>query len=532
MNKNKIAKFGALAMAIFATTSCTRTVDYTVADYQISPGYVRYNLQDAKERKTEGYGAQFDTCIVEPMNAATDWELISRTVRESNLQSVRIRFYPEMYERGNDNTNPFLWDGTSENIDFQSAEMQHLYKLLDLFQECGVKVDLSWYGCRSTFSSEDGKIKGSWLGGRYGQPGINNWMMPPSDTYVRNSAEEYAESVAECLDYLINTKGYTCLYEYSLFPEPEGVLSPSRMDIYGAVAHSVKTRLQVKNINILYSGPADYGNNPKNLNDTYLSQGYPYDKATSSTYLFHGTVTTTGAKAIPSQNETMYEYAKKHVEVSEQYDLSWGTAESGTSNFITAVTNADTELFDRAMTLSRMFINFSNAGATNMKYFVYSDCDYDGALNQEGLFRYVKGLYKDSEIDYQAKPIWYAWSSIMRYTDFGSTIYPVTTQYTPTDDFDGIDPDVCIVALKLPDGSWSYFMANTSSEVRKVAIVNENEDRPTDTMKMFRLTEGTLPSGADATPEILAKWKDLDVSNGVAHVSIPANGIMILSNKA
>lgn len=88
------------------------------------------------------------------------------------LQSVRIRFYPEMYERGNDDNDPESFDYDSPNVDFDSIEMNYLYKLLDVFEKNGVKVDLSWYGCRTTFQSEDGKINGVGWAARSGQDGI------------------------------------------------------------------------------------------------------------------------------------------------------------------------------------------------------------------------------------------------------------------------------------------------------------------------------------------------------------------------
>ena len=504
----------------------TTSKSYKVDDSQIASGYVRYDLKTPLKRLTEGVGAQFDTCIVDPYNnRITDWDLIADSVRLCNLQAVRIRFYPEMYERANDNDDPNTFDYDSPNVDFNSAEMQHLYQLLDLFEECHVNVDLSWYGCRTTFASEDGKYYGSWLGGRYGEDGIEGWMYAPSNKYTPNASSEFAESVASCLYYLMEVKGYTCLYEYSIFPEPEGVIND--LNMYGDIASMIKTRLKNLGLDkkIKFSGPADYGNSATNLENKYLKGNYGYDKVDSSVYCFRGAMDVHGNTVTPSPNESMLNFAKEHVAVCDKYGVSWGIAESGTSNFITPVTNADTETYDRAMTMTRFFINLTNAGCTNFKYFVYSDCSYDGTVNEEGLFRFAKSYYNDSIIDYQAKPIWYAWSLIMRYTDIGSQIYPITDSYG-----NGEDDAVCITALKLPDGSWTYVMANISNETKKVAIVNENETRP-ESMKLFRLTASSIPFEEEATIKLIEKQKTIDTSNGIAYVNIPANGIIILSDK-
>ncbi|MBE7085016.1 MAG: hypothetical protein E7368_03050, partial [Clostridiales bacterium] len=200
-----------------------------VTNISISSGYTRYDLGTALSRKTEGFGTQFDTCIVEQQNGMSeaDWQVQVKALKEMNLQNVRVRFYPEMYERGNDNNDPYSFDYQSASVDFNSLEMQHLYKLLDAFEENGVKVDLSWYGCRTTFASEDGLIKGSWLGGKLSESynGLTpNWIVAPWKT--SNPNEEFAESVAECLGYLFNEKGYTCINEYSIFPEPDGMFNP------------------------------------------------------------------------------------------------------------------------------------------------------------------------------------------------------------------------------------------------------------------------------------------------------------------
>ena len=251
----------------------------------IEEGYSRLDVKQSNGRKTEGFGTQFDTCIVEKQNGLNDadWKVQIDAMEKMQLQSVRIRFYPEMYERGNDNNDPESFDYDSPNVDFDSIEMNYLYKLLDVFEKNGVKVDLSWYGCRTTFQSEDGKINGSWLGGMFGQDGILGWMNAP--VLTDHPDEEFAESVAACLNYLINTKKYTCLYEYSLFPEPEGVIHD--MAKYKRICEKVTANLQKYGIadKILFSGPADYNNNTETYENKYLSY-IDYQKATSSVYAF------------------------------------------------------------------------------------------------------------------------------------------------------------------------------------------------------------------------------------------------------
>ncbi|MFQ7036437.1 MAG: hypothetical protein ACLRTQ_12640 [Candidatus Borkfalkia sp.] len=44
-----------------------------------------------------------------------------------------------MYERGNGNNDPESFDYDSPNVDFDSIEMNYLYKLLDVFEKTASK---------------------------------------------------------------------------------------------------------------------------------------------------------------------------------------------------------------------------------------------------------------------------------------------------------------------------------------------------------------------------------------------------------
>ena len=295
----------------------------------VTEGYTRYDVGTPNARKTEGFGTQFDTCIVEKQNALTDeeWQIQVNALKEMNLQNVRVRFYPEMYERGNDNNDPNSFDISSSNVDFNSLEMQHLYQLLDAFEENGVKVDLSWYGCRTTFNSEDGKVDGSWLGGTL-QENNNNWMVAPNKG--SNPNEEYAESVAECLNYLINELGYTCINEYSIFPEPDGLYKLTT-EQYVAISNSIKARLATKGLSdkLKFSGPASmdiayekwntssstWGNTAASFDSNYLQKFVSggksvFEKVTVSAYPF--TNNTSNAQMLVTAQNT-WRFAKSII---------------------------------------------------------------------------------------------------------------------------------------------------------------------------------------------------------------------------
>ena len=490
------------------TSSSVGLQDIVINDNQIAAGYTRYDVKEPFARTTEGFGTQFDTCIVEAENRLTDdeWKIQVNALKEMNLQNVRIRFYPEMYERGNDNNDPNVFDYFSQHVDFNSAEMKNLYKLLDVFEENGVKVDLSWYGCRTTFDSVDGKYDGSWLGGKYGQNGINSWMVAP--TLGDNPNEEYAESIVACLKYLFETKRYTCINEISVFPEPEGVVGAGNVGQLVSILNSVKTRLTALGLKdrVKISGPADYNNNPDVYEERYLKHGV-FEKGTSSVYPF-------GAD---TENAVMLDFSQLYSEVCQTYGISWGIAECGTYNFLTPVTNSDSDSYDRALFMAKFFTNMLNGGCTNIKYFVFSDCYYDGTLNQLGLFKFREDGFK-------AKPVWYSWSLLCKYTDIGSQVFPITNSYSTKK----ADKNMAITALKLPDGSWTYVAVNDSSEAKKVAIVNGRADRPQE-MNLFRLTGASIPE--DGALKVINSSGTVNAKTGMVYVTVPANGFVVVSDK-
>ena len=87
---------------------------------------------------------------------------------------------------------------------------------------------------------------------------------------------------------------------------------------------------------------------------------------------------------------------------------------------------------------------------------------------------------------------------------------------------------VCATAFKLPDGSWTYLLANSSKKTQKVAIVNEREDRP-ETLAQYRMTGSSLPE--DGALELIAKTGDVSAKNRAAHVTLAPNSFVVLSDK-
>jgi len=87
-------------------------------------------------------------------------------------------------------------------LDFESPEMQALYKVLDYCESRGIKVLIGEWG--SPYKVHD------------------LWRVPEHFNLTGADDPRWIEMIVEELDYLINTKKYTCIKYYNLVNEPNG----------------------------------------------------------------------------------------------------------------------------------------------------------------------------------------------------------------------------------------------------------------------------------------------------------------------
>lgn len=187
-------------LMLFSLIACdTDQNGDTGGDIEVDSNYTRYDVTEKLKYKTEGFGAQIDTDVYMPWNnlSSTEEEMLEQRIADMNLQYTRIKFFPEFFERDNDNDDPNVFNYDSPDVDFECTEMQALYKILDICEKYGINVDLSWYGAYTTFKSYDGQYEGSWLG--YDEIG---WVSAPRKTDDFDGYAEYAENIAVGLDYL------------------------------------------------------------------------------------------------------------------------------------------------------------------------------------------------------------------------------------------------------------------------------------------------------------------------------------------
>ena len=355
------------------------------------------------------------------------------------LQSVRTQVFPEWYE----------WKQGCRNFD--TEEMRSLYRLLDLCEARGIKVDLSFYGCCRIFRSRDGTRRGSWLANGF----EGNWITAPRLKDACGNPFDgygaYADSVCALLLYLLDVKQYTCIYEVSIFPEPNcsffDEAGDCKDEAFIAFYRVVAERIAGAGLKdrILFSGPGDCANDPGRYRNYVSGLGNIVKKNTSSVYKFTES----------SANAEMYGYAAELVSICAAQGNTWGVCECGSHHFIDPANQSDIDTYTRALFLARFFINLTNAGCTNIKYWVLNDVWYGDYVMRLGLWKLM------DECRGEARPQYYVWSLITKLTKFGSKIYPLEG-----------DETVCGTAFCLPDGAWVYFFVNNGAVPVPVSVAN------------------------------------------------------------
>lgn len=126
------------------------------------------------------------------------WETVFKRLDYMKPKIVRVLDQANWrYLEGIDkNGNPIL--------NFENQEMQALYKLLDYCQKNDIKVIL----------------------GEWGQPyKVHDTHLKMQDAFTGATDPKWLNSIAEHLNYLVNTKEYTCIKYYNLVNEPNGYWS-------------------------------------------------------------------------------------------------------------------------------------------------------------------------------------------------------------------------------------------------------------------------------------------------------------------
>lgn len=451
----------------------------------------------------DAFGVEWDPFLWNDSNniSQDQWDTVLDRIHGMNIKKVRMWIMPDYYEPVNDDGDPdhinlsaFLLDTTISC----TPMMRSFYKHLQACQDLGINVALTWWGARNK----------SWLG--FGLSDPYPWISYPCDF------NEAAENISTLLDYLINTKHYSCIKELVILNEPadpaiiysDPTNPHPRAFQYWYLYNAVNDRLIQNGIKnrIKLVGSEDVFNNPGAgdawfdstcQNMSYLLDGY-------DSHAYFGDVDYLGVE----------DSLKDHLLYRTNRSKPWYNGEFGNGNTIGFNQVSDSTSFNRALFLPMFAINNLKCGGTGCLYWCLMDQHYEAEwIMQMGLWGCC-----DAKPALKPRYIYHSWALINKYSIPGSEIY----------DIQNCPYKIDAVALKSPEGYWTYHLVNRNWNPIELSIHNSYLNAPY--LNTYIFSRDLLPDSNNLSAEVITSSGTVTPYYGDVQYTIPARSYVVLSN--
>lgn len=438
-----------LNVRIYFATGSAWFDDFTVEELDAeSPasGVTEMALSDTANRyPINGFGCEWDPKLlyapsVSKGASASDMELVAERIEILNIARVRVMVLPEWFEPRNDNDDPDVTDFTAFHFESlgKANEMESLWAYLDVCEERGVKVTLTWWGALTDAANP-------WLA----CDGVTDWVSAP------NNLAEMAENISAFLRYAVAGKGYSCIDSVILQNEPYYSYQTAQGTVdfenYVEYYKTVRARLDKDGLGgIALIGSDDstdfgwYQNSVAALSDVvtgFNSHSYNYR---ASDFLL---------------GENIRSFTSQRTELT---DKPFFYGEFGDGSTIGAYSTLTVDDYERGLFLGVHAINSLKAGSTGSLYwplhdvYYYSGPENDG--NNGGLMN--MGLFGFKTEDWYVRPTYHAWGLVCNAALAGNKVYDVTGE---TDWLEA-------VATQTPSGHWSILADNRTNSVQTIRL--------------------------------------------------------------
>lgn len=430
-----------------------------------------------------------------------DWAIVEQRIKDMNLKRIRMMLLPSWFVINEANTEEGIYN-------WDTKEMQSVYRVLDTAKENGIKVNVTYWGIDN---------------GSAGFMRIANdpqWCTIPDVEYE----QLFVDSFADCIKYLIEEKKYDNIKEVTLFNEPNAVYGfpgyAKGNDEYCDLCIKMHDTFEIKGIRdkvlfVLSDDARDYTWMARTLMNL---QGV-IDVASSHTYDFgdsYDPETGTSNRDM-SNKDICYNNANYNLESWRMwladYDIPHIWGEFGTRNGVDSHTTLDKYSPSRGLDIPRISLNFFNMGSVGMSYWVLFSQYYNRAeFNQNKIMD--MGLWGFADEGYACRPVYYSYSMITRFIEEGDVIFPIVSD----------DENIVAVAFRKGD-KWSYAIVNNSDVDKKVAFVNY-DGYPT-SLKRFVYDESNVPTDN----QVIATDKTVEADGRVIADTVKARSFVIYTSK-
>lgn len=408
---------------------------------------------------------------------AADWHWVVDRVKKMNLRKIRVMVLPQWFEPINDNDDPHTTDWSA--FTFESVEMQSLYQVLDLAQKEAMDVCIVLWGCPvyvNLIDPDYSHVKTCFMADA-SKKGI--WITGPTDY------DEWAECFSALVNHLLNEKGYTCVNEITPMNEPDG----------GPLLDEIEYVKMSKVLHERFVKDGLRGQVRFNLSDNtdtrtfYLEYCAEHlrdeaDLLNSHTYIF----------GYDTPNSEIVAWERNNVRIAADAGKKHVVGEFGSNQCVGATRQKDIDRYERGVLMSRLVLNFLNAGASGVSYWSLIDQYYGRdesyeQMQQLGMWKYIKEAYKPDSMlyntikaDYEVRPQYYAYTLLTRFLTPDSKVYPIEMAH----EF------VTGTVFEDVQGKWTYVFVNGSEEEERLKLTQLSDKKVFD---LYIYADDLLPEG-------------------------------------
>ncbi|MRN56733.1 hypothetical protein [Paenibacillus monticola] len=416
---------------------------------------------DALPQTFYGYGAQFDPYIgsdrvIDPLTAA-QWNTVLSRVDYMRMGFARVATAPNAF-------SPTLTVG---QYDWDTPEMQQLYKILDQLKSDGTTVLFS------------------------------TWRMDyAGDDLTKNASETYADLVVDALDYLINTKGYTNIKFYQHTNEPKS--NKITWAGYKQAMIWLKSKLAAKGLPVGVMATGNQINTGLYAAANQLELA-PYLGAYDIHYYPSQASIASASNTEVLKRITDLSSAPKPLFITESGTLDGQTAADDQPN----VVNSSYALHQVDMAMQAVL-----QGASGVSTWELDDAQHDRLWGMWDIFNAPT-----------PRPWFYTYSLLSRYVTGGSTIYKAAGAY---------DNQVRMLVARGASGSqWTIAAVNRGTADRQVNLTIPGVNQAT--WDVYKYTDSYHPADANSLPVKDSVISNTDMSSSGVDITIPAGGFVLLT---
>lgn len=408
------------------------------------------------------------------------------------------------------------FDNNDEPIlDFNTPEVKALEKILDYAQKNNITV----------------------LFGEWGTPyKMHDTNLGLSDKFTGANDPRWINIIVEYLNYLINTKGYTCLKYFNLVNEPNGDWASTKGDFkewsegVKLLAEALKSKGLDKNISV--AGP-DAVHRYDNPNSTYTGAGWVEESVKQINdylgiyevhdYTEHELVRTGEFQTI---NENVAKFTKQ---VNKQIifgEIGFGRSTNENMDRVKAdpfaSEDSQMEVYDYSygIYMADAAIQIMNAGYSGAAAWALDDAMHTlgdlgekNQLKRWGMWNSLGTEICNNPDDEKMRPWYFTWSLLCRYFPTGSSV--IKTDST------GVDGLRLTAAAFKDDISVAIVNNSTIDNTVSIAIPTSK------TLKKYLYVDGERKLDEKGFPAAIEK--NIKVDDAI-EINIPANSFILLTS--